>query len=88
MENTYKDIMESNVQYGVQTWERIVIGNRIDTAELIPGGDEWWGNEADAIECAAKIVAEKPEGVCRVTVGRFNENAEMLDDGYIYDRKI
>lgn len=72
--------------YGVQTWEIIQIGDRIDTTEIID--TDYYGSKTEALEAAEGIQREKPEGVARVTVGRFDDNGEIMDDEYIIDEMI
>jgi hypothetical protein len=74
------------MKYGMQTWEIVKIGTRIDTTEIID--TDYFDTEPEALEAADAIRNEKPEGVARVTVGRFNENAEIIDDEYIMDEMI
>lgn len=74
------------MKYGMQTWEVVEIGTRISTVEIIES--EYFDTEAEAIEAAEAVQNEKPDGVARVTVGRFNDSAEILDDEYILDEVI
>jgi uncharacterized protein HemX len=74
------------MKYGMQTWEIVKVGTRISTIEIVDS--EYFDTEAEAVEAAEAILNEKPEGVARVTVGRFNESAEILDDEYLMDEMI
>ena len=74
------------MKYGMQTWEIVKVGTRIDTTEIIDS--EYFDTEDEAIEAAQEIIDSKPDGIARVTVGRFNDNAEIIDDEYIVDEMI
>ena len=74
------------MKYGMQTWEIIKVGTRIDATEIIDS--EFFDTEPEAIEAAEAIQNKKPDGVARVTVGRFNEAAKIIDDDYILDEMI
>ena len=74
------------MKYGMQTWEIVKIGTRIDTTEIIDS--EYFDTEDEAIEAGQAIIDEAPDGVVRVTVGRFNDRAEIIDDDYILDEMI
>jgi len=69
------------MKYGMQTWEIMKWGIEIDNSE-------YFDTEDEAIEAAQAIIDEAPEGVARVTVGRFSEAAEIIDDDYIFDEMI
>lgn len=73
--------------FGVQKWENVTVGNRINTQEIMEEAD-WRDTEAEAITLAEKIIAEKPEGVARVTVGLFYEDGEIAEDAYRFDEEI
>ena len=74
------------MKYGMQAWEIVKVGTRIGTTEIIDS--EYFDTEEGAIEAAQAIIADKSEGVARVTVGRFNDRAEIIDDEYILDEMI
>ena len=74
------------MKYGMQTWENVKIEDRIDTMEIIDS--EYYDTEDEALAAAQEIIDEVPEGVARVTVGRFNDKAEIIDDEYILDERF
>lgn len=73
--------------YGLQKWSAVEDGNRISTMEITEETD-WFDTQAEALNAVEKILNEKPAGVARVTVARFDENGEIYDDNYLLDAKI
>ncbi len=72
--------------YQVAKLEIIKIGNRIDTTEITD--TDYYGTEAEATEAAEKIIAEKPDGIARVTVVEVDENGDPETDECTMDEMI
>lgn len=72
--------------YQVAKWEIIKIGNRIDTTEITD--TDHYDTEAEATEAAEKIIAEKPDGIARVTVVEVDENGDPETDECTMDEMI
>ncbi len=74
------------MKYGMQTWEIVKVGTRIDTTEIVD--TDHYDTEAEATEAAEKIIAEKPDGIARVTVVEVDENGDPETDEYTMDEMI